>query len=191
MSLSPSGRRPSKAHPSIAPAGLTTSVRRYAGGVLTVALFALAAAPARAQTPPVDGGTEVGGQVNSYLELIISPPDGFSTFTRAGSFTLPFKVQTTTTESVIQLSIADGDAVSGSKLGHMSAGSKRLPDPLEARVGHAAFLPLDEALDPLLGRFSGPRTRLKSTVTLRQKVRSRPSGTYRKVLLVTASSETP
>jgi hypothetical protein len=73
----------------------------------------------------------------------------------------------------------------------MSAGSRRLPDPLEARVGNAAFQPLDEAADPLLGRFAGPKSRLKSKVTLRQKVRSKPSGTYRKVLLVTASSETP
>jgi hypothetical protein len=161
------------------------------GSLLTLALLAIAAVPAQAQTPPVEGGTNVGGQVNSYLELIITQPNGFSTFKRAGSFTLPFNVQTTTTESVIQLSIADGDAASGSRLGHMSAGSRRLPDPLEARVGNAAFQPLDEAADPLLGRFAGPKSRLKSKVTLRQKVRSKPSGTYRKVLLVTASSETP
>src|SRR3954471_6899738 len=103
-------------------------------GVLTFALLALGALPAQAQTPPVDGGTEVGGHVDGSLELILPQTNGFASFKRAGTFTFSFTVMTTTTETAAQLDIVDGDVTSGSKLGHMSAGSKRLPDPLEARV---------------------------------------------------------
>jgi hypothetical protein len=188
MSVSPSGRRPSKARASIAPMGLTTFARRYLG-VLTLAVFALAAVPASAQTPPVEDGTHVGGEVSSSLELILPQTSGLSSFKRAGTFTFSFNVQTTTTEKGAELAIVDGDASSGSKLGHMSAGSKRLPDPLEARIASAAFQPLDESFDPF--SLSGPFTRKTSKVTLRQKVRSKPSGTYHKLVLVTASSETP
>jgi hypothetical protein len=159
------------------------------GGVLTLAILALAAVPAQAQTPPVEGGTGVDGHVDSTLELILPQASGFSSFKRAGSFTFSFNVLTTATERSVQLSIVDGDAASGSAVGHMSAGSKRLPDPLEARVGNTAFQPLDESLDPF--NLSGPLTRKASKVTLRQKVRSKPKGAYRKTLLVTASSETP
>ena len=159
------------------------------GGVLTLALLALVAIPAKAQTPPVDDGTNVGGDVSSSLELILPQANGFASFKRAGTFTFSFNVMLTTTESRGQLDIVDGEASSGSKLGHMSSGSKRLPDPLEARIGKAAFQPLDESLDPF--NLSGPFTRKTAKVTLRQKVRSKPSGTYRKPILITASSETP
>jgi hypothetical protein len=162
------------------------------GGVLTLAVLAVAAVPAKAQTPdPVEGGTNVGGNVDSYLELIVNQPSGFSKFKKSGTYQLSFNVLATGTENLTQLSVADGDAASGSKLGHMSAGAKRLPDALEARVGSAAFQPLDESIDPLLARWAQPITRKTSKVTLRQKVRGKPSGTYRKLLLMTASSETP
>jgi hypothetical protein len=161
------------------------------GGVLTLAFLALVAVPAKAQTPPDQDGTHVGGDVSSTMELILTQPSGFSKFKRAGTYTLSFTARATGTERLTQLSIADGDAASGSKLGHMSAGSRRLPDALEARVGSAAFQPLDESIDPLLARWARPVTRQAAKVTLRQKVRSKPSGTYRKVLLPTLSSETP
>ncbi len=159
------------------------------GGVLTLAIFALVAVSAKAQTAPVEDGTNVGGHVDGSLELILPRTNGLAKFKRAGTFTYSFKVMTTTTETSAQLAIVDGDATSGSKLGHMSAGSKRLPDPLEARVGNAAFQPLDASLDPF--DLAGPMSRKTSKITLRQKVRSKPKGTYRKVLLVQASSETP
>ena len=54
------------------------------------------------------------------------------------------------------LSIADGEVVSGSKLGHLTSGSKRLPLALEARVGKSAFQPLDSAVDPLLTKVERP-----------------------------------
>ena len=160
------------------------------GGVLTLAIFALAAVPASAQTAPVEDGTNVGGHVDGSLELILpQTTNGLATFKRAGTFTYSFNVMTTTTETAAQLSIVDGNATSGSKLGRMSSGSKSLPDPLEARVGNVAFQPLDASLDPFA--LAGPMSRKTSKITLRQKVRSKPKGTYRAFLLVTASSETP
>jgi hypothetical protein len=161
------------------------------GGVLTLAVLAVAAVPARAQVAPVDGGTEVGGTVNSYLELILTQPSGFSTFKKSGTYSLSFNAYATGTENHSQISIADGDATSGAKLGHMSSGSKRLKDPLEARVGSAAFQPLDAAVDPLLVRWAKPITRQAATITLRQKIQGKAAGTYRKLVLVTQSSETP
>jgi hypothetical protein len=160
--------------------------------VLTLALLTVLAVPAaRAQTPPVDDGTNVGGQVNSSLELILTQPSGFSTFKKSGTFSLTFNAQVIGTEETTQLSVVDGDVTSGSKLGHLSSGAKRLPDPLEARVGNAAFQPLDESIDPLLARWTRPVTREPAKVTLRQRVKGKPSGTYHKTLLVTLSSETP
>jgi len=161
----------------------------FRGGVLTLAVLALMAAPAVADTPPVEDGTAVGGVVDGSIELILPDTNGFASFKRAGSFTLSLNAMATTTETGAELSIVDGDASSGSKLGHMSAGSKRLPDALEARVGNAAFQPLDETFEPF--SLKGPFTRKTSKVTLRQKVRSKPSGSFHKLLLVTASSETP
>jgi hypothetical protein len=160
------------------------------GGVLTLAVLALAAAPAAAQTPdPIQDGTNVGGHVDGSLELILPQANGFASFKRAGTFTFSFSVMTTTTETAAQIDIVDGDATSGTKLGHMASGSKRLPDPLEARVVKGAFLPLDESLDPF--SLAGPMSRKTSKITLRQKVRSKPKGAYHKTLLLTASSETP
>ncbi len=163
------------------------------GGILTLAVLAVAAVPAHAQTPPdpVNDGTQVGGQVDSYLELILTQPSGFATFKKSGSYSLSFNATATGTENMSQISIADGDAASGSKLGHMSSGSKALKDPLEARVGSAAFQPLDDSIDPLLARWAKPITRQSSKITLRQKIRGKASGTYRKLMLVTLSSETP
>ena len=159
------------------------------GGVLTLAVLAVAAVPAQAQTPPIEDQTGVGGHVDGSLELILPQASGFASFKRAGTFTFSFSVMTTTTETSAQLDIVDGDATSGSKLGHMAAGSKRLPDPLEAKVVKGAFQPLSDTLDPF--SLAGPMSRKTSKITLRQKVRSKPKGTYRKVLLLTASSETP
>ena len=63
---------------------------------------------------------------------------------------MSFNAQVTTTDSPTLLTLADGDATSGSKLGHISVGSKRLPSPLEATIGKAAFQGLDSSVDPLL-----------------------------------------
>jgi len=157
------------------------------------AISALAAPAAYAQTPdPISGGTEVGGFAPSFLELIIAPPAaGFTSFPKAKTYQMTFNVQVTATDDTTLLTLADGEAATGSKLGHLASGKKRLPLPLEARVGKAAFQPLDQSVDPLLARWSAAGTRQPATVNLRQTVKGKASGSYRKLLLVTATPDTP
>jgi hypothetical protein len=159
----------------------------------TAAAALVAPAGALAQTPdPVSGGTNVGGFVGSFLELgIAQPAKGFAAFSKAKSYEMSFDALATATDGTTLLSIADGDATSGSKLGHLSIGSKRLPSPLEATVGKSAFQPLDESVDPLLNRWNDAMTKSKATIKLRQKVTGKATGTYRKLVLVTLSTETP
>jgi hypothetical protein len=153
-------------------------------------LAALVAAPvASAQ---VDGSTGVGGSVPSFLELILAQPSkGFASFSKTKSYSMSFNAQVTTTDSPTLLTLADGDATRGAKLGHISVGSKRLPSPLEATVGKAAYQGLDSSVDPLLTRWTEAATRKKTTVKLRQKVKGKSTGNYRKLVLVTLSTETP
>jgi hypothetical protein len=156
------------------------------------ALGAVAAPAAWAQTPPIEGGTMVGGTAPSFLELTLSQPKaGLSSFPRARTYTTSFDALVTTTDETALLTVADGDVTSGPKLGRMASGSKRLPQPLEARVGRSAFQSLAQSVDPLLARWSEPSTRSKATVQLRQKVTAKASGSYRKLVLVTLSTETP
>lgn len=156
------------------------------------ALGAVAAPAAWAQTPPIEGGTNVGGVVPSSLELILTQPKAsLSKFPRARTYSTRFDAQVTATDDTTVLTLADGDAASGSKLGRMASGSRRLPRPLEARVGRAAFQPLNQSVDPLLKRWSEPMARTKATVQLRQRVTKKASGSYRKLVLVTLSTETP
>ena len=166
-------------------------LRTMLAGAVIAALAAPAAA--MAQTPdPVSGGTNVGGSVPSFLELILTQPSkGFAAFSKTKSYEMTFDAQVTATDAPTLLTLADGDATSGSKLGHISVGSKRLAAPLEAAVGRSPFQPLDNAVDPLLTKWTESATRLKSTVKLRQKVTGKATGKYRKVLLVTLSTETP
>jgi hypothetical protein len=161
--------------------------------VAGTALAALVAAPtAAAQTPPVDGGTVVGGTVSSFLELILTQPaKGFASFSKTKSYEMSFNATVVTTDAPTLLTLADGDATRGSKLGHISIGSKRLPSPLEATVGKAPYQGLDSSVDPLLTRWTQSVTRKKTTVKLRQKVKGKATGQYRKVVLVTLSTETP
>ena len=156
------------------------------------ALGAVAAPAAWAQTPPIEGGVGVGGTVPSFLELILTQPKtSFNSFPRAKTYAMSFEAQITATDAPTLLTLADGEATKGSKLGHLAAGSRRLPLPLEARVGRAAFQPLDQSVDPLLTRWSDAGTRQKATVQLRQRVKGKARGTYRKVVLVTLSTDTP
>jgi hypothetical protein len=168
---------------------LRTILAATALGVATVPAVALA------QTPPdpISGGTQIGGITPSFMELILTQPAtaSFATFTKAKTYTAKFDASVILTDDSANLSIADGEVASGSKLGHLMSGSKKLPLALEARVGKSAFQPLDSTVDPFLAKLSGPANRAKSTVSLRQQVKSKAAGSYRKIVLVTLSTETP
>ena len=163
-------------------------------GAVVAALVAPSVAGAQTPPDPVNGGTVIGGNVNSFLELILTQPaKGFAAFSKTKSYEMSFDAQITATDDPTLLTLADGDATSGSKLGHISVGAKRLPAPLEARVGKAAFQPLDGTVDPLLTKWTDVTGRQNGTTTvkLRQKVKGKATGNYRKVLLVTLATETP
>jgi hypothetical protein len=167
-------------------------LRTILAGTVIAVLAAPAAAGAQTPPDPVSGGTNVGGQVNSFLELILTQPaKGFAAFSKSKSYEMSFDAQVTATDEPTLLTLADGDATSGSKLGHISVGSKRLPAPLEAATGKTAFQPLDGTVDPLLKKWTEAGTRVKTTVKLRQKVTGKATGSYRKLVLVTLSTETP
>lgn len=158
-----------------------------------MAAAAVPAAAARAQEPPpVGGGTNVGGTVPSYLELILGKPtSSLSTFRKVRTYTSSFRAMVTATDKPTLITLADGDYTSGSRRGRLVSGSHRMPLPLEARIGRAAFQGLNASIDPLLITYDDAVTRQSATVRLRQKVRRKAPGTYHKLILVTASSQTP
>src|SRR3954447_5995829 len=150
-------------------------------------------AVASAQVPdPISGGTQIGGLAPSFMELILTQPAtaSFTKFTKAKTYSASFDASVILTDDSANLSIADGEVAKGSKLGHLTSGSKKLPLALEARVGKGAFQPLDSTVGPMLTRWDGPATRAKATVNLRQKVTKKASGSYRKIVFATLSSET-
>ena len=149
------------------------------------AIAALAAPSAAVAQVPV------GGPVFSSLELTLTQPKGFSAFTKAKTYEMSIDAHVTATDSPTLLSIADGDPTSGSKRGRISVGAKPLPAPLEAAVGKAAFQSLDSPVEPLLTRWSDAIARAEATIKLRQKVTAKSTGTYRKLVLVTVSTQTP
>jgi hypothetical protein len=157
------------------------------------AISGIAAPAAWAQTPPVDGGVGVGGNVPSFLELILTQPSKttFAKFPKVRTYTMSFKAEITATDAPTLLTLADGDVTRGSKLGRLVSGSKRLPAPLQARVGRGGYQSLAQSVDPLLTRWTDAATRAKTTVKLRQRVKGKARGSYSKLVLVTASPDTP
>ncbi|MDA0162924.1 hypothetical protein OM076_21810 [Solirubrobacter ginsenosidimutans] len=159
--------------------------------ITTTSAVAALVAPAAAQAQ-AGGDTGVGGDVHSFMELSLTQPaQGFAAFARAKSYEMSIVARATATDAPSSLSIADGDVVSGSKAGHLTIGAKRLSAPLEAAVGKGAFMPLGSSVDPLLVRWSSITARATATVKLRQRVTAKRTGSYRKLVLVTLSSETP
>jgi len=161
--------------------------------ILASTAVAVVATPslALAQTPPVGGGVDVGGSVNSFIELVLPQSPAFPSFKKTKAYQTAFTAQITVTDPKTQLSIADGDVTKGSKLGRISVGKKLLPSPLEAAVGRKAFQPLNGTVDPLLTSWGDVGTRMPATVKLRQKIKGKVKGSYRKLVLVTLSTETP
>ncbi|MBE2316178.1 hypothetical protein DVA67_009340 [Solirubrobacter sp. CPCC 204708] len=160
--------------------------------VSAVGAVAVAAPLASAQTPPVSGGTTIGATVPSMLELIITQPKAtLAAFPKAKTYSTSFDVAVTTTDNAAQLSLTDGEVNRGSKMGRLASGKKLLPLPLEARVGKSAFAALNTPVESQLTKWNQAVARSKATVNLRQKVKAKASGNYRKVLLVTLSTDTP
>jgi hypothetical protein len=155
--------------------------------VVAVAGLLLTALPAAAQT-------DVGGSVPSQLQLWLDEPQGFASFPAGpGEHELAIRIRATSTTTRALVSVVDGDLTSGRRLGHLASRASVLKEPLEARVGSAAFQPLDSTLDPLLAEFQRPLANERLTIRLRQRIAAgeRPRGTYNKTLLITLSANAP
>ena len=154
--------------------------------LLAVLFLLLAAAPAAAQT-------DVGGSVPSMLELKLDEPSGFASFPAGpAERDLLIRTRITSTGNRAFVRVADGDVVSGRRLGRMASSASVLDEPLEARVGSDPFQPLNTEIDPILAEF-GPVANERVTIRLRQRIDAgeRPRGTYSKTLLITLSSNAP
>ena len=166
-------------------------MRRALVTATAVAALLAPGAPALAQ------GTDIGGRVDSVLELSLDEASGFDALGPGpGAHTIDIVARVTTTdEQRTQLSIGDGDVVRGPLLGRLpSATAAPLRQPLEARVGRTgAFLPLDAQVDPLLGIWDGPVSNARARIQLRQRVEGgeTPSTELEKTVTITVSPDVP
>ena len=103
------------------------------------------------------------------------------------------RTRVTASDAQARLSVADGDRTDGRALGHLASAASVLSEPLEARVGSAAFQSLDANVDPLLAVWRRPVANERTTVHLRQRIAAgeRPRGTYEKTVLITLSPQAP
>lgn len=152
----------------------------------------LAAASSGSSAQGQAPGTEVGGTVPSTLELSIDSVGAFAPLTAGpSSRQLLVRARVTSTDKAATLSIADGDAAFGPRVGRLSAA---LSQPLEIRLGASGpFKALDEIADSALLGFDEPVANAAATIRVRQRVLAgeRPQPTYSKTLLITLSSDAP
>ncbi len=165
--------------------------------LLTAALGLLGGALGGGPIAQAEGGTPVGGAVESTLALSLGEPSPF-TQVRAGrgrsEYDATIAVAVTATDAPVRLSLADGEAVSGPRRGHMVRGHSMLPVALQAAAGRGGLQSLDASFDPLLEQWSEPVSLEETTIRLRQAVRgAHPPqvGGYHKLLLVTVSAAGP
>jgi len=157
------------------------------------AAAAAAAGLVLATASPALAQTDVGGSVDSLLELSLDEPSGFESFPPGpGEHDLVVRARITSTGNRALLSVADGDIASGNRLGRMAGSTSLLDTPLEARVGTNPFEPLNAAVDPILAEF-GPVANERVNIRLQQRIGAgeRPRGTYTKTLLITLSANAP
>ncbi|HEV7936457.1 MAG TPA: hypothetical protein VGP18_00340 [Solirubrobacteraceae bacterium] len=172
---------------------MIAATRRGTLALLVATLAALGGAPAvLAET-----GTPVGGTVESTLALSLGEPSLFASV-HAGHkhsvYDATIPVEVTATDAPVSLSLADGEAISGTRRGHLVRGHSIVAIALQAAVGRGRFRSLDASVDPVLEQWSEPVSLEGATIRLRQAVRGThqpPIGGYHKLLLVTVTAAGP
>jgi hypothetical protein len=162
--------------------------------VRTLALAAPAAALLVATPLAAAQNTDLEGTVPSSMRLSLDAASGFASFPAGpGSHELHVGARVTATDSRTRRSVADGDVVSGHRLGRMASSASVLERALQATVGPVAFQPLSLAVEPPLIEFRQPVANKRATVRLRQRIDAgeRPRGTYSKTVLITLSTNAP
>jgi hypothetical protein len=160
------------------------------------AALALAAALAGASAARAEGPS-VGGVVESTFALSLGEPSPF-TRVHAGHKRIVYDamvpVELTATETPVRLSLADGEALAGRRLGRLVRGASVLKIPLRAAAGHGRYRSLRTAVAPPLEQWGEPVSLQAAMIRLRQTVRGShapaPSA-YQKLLLVTVSPPGP
>ncbi len=176
-------------------AAMIAPVRARRASLVAVPVLCVALASAvlaHAEEPPT-----VGGTVESTLGLSLGEPSPF-TRVRAGHrrsvYDATIAVEVTATEEPTRLSLADGEAIAGSRRGRLVRGASTLKIPLRAAAGRGPYRSLDVSVDPVLQEWSEPVSLAPTTIHLRQTVRGAhrpPIGGYHKLLLVTVTAAGP
>ncbi len=142
-------------------------------------------------------GTPVGGTVESTLALSLGEPSPFARASgghRDSVYDATIPVEVTATDAPVRLSLADGEAISGVRRGHLARGRSSLAIALQAEAGSGRFRSLDASVDPVLEQWGEPVSLEEATIRLRQAVRGAhqpPIGGYHKLLLVTVTVAGP
>jgi hypothetical protein len=167
-----------------APAPARRTALALAVLLLTLALAALGA---RAQGPPVPGGT-----VPSTLALSLSEASAFKRTGHSGLYTATIRAEVTATDAPTRLSIADGEASAGPRHGHLASGASVLAAPLQAAADGGPYRSLDAPRAPLLGQWDQPLAATTTRIRLRQAAPSAAAlHNHRKLLLITLSAAGP
>ncbi len=161
--------------------------------LLVAALAVLGGAPTALAEP----GTPVGGTVESTLALSLGEPSLFASV-RAGHrrsvYDATIPVEVTATDAPVKLSLADGEAISGARRGHLVRGDSSVAIALQAAAGRGRFHSLDTSVDPVLEQWGEPVSAEEATIRLRQVVHGAhqpPIRGYHKLLLVTVTVAGP
>ena len=153
-----------------------------AAAVLAASL-ALASLAARGQGFPTPGGT-----VPSTIALSLSEPSPFRRIGRSDFFAAAIRARVTATDVPTKLSVVDGEATAGRRLGHMASRHSILSPALEATAG-AGFGPfhsLDAILPAPLRTWRRPLSGETAKIRLRQNApNARALRNHGKLLLVT------
>jgi hypothetical protein len=160
---------------------------------ITGALLVFAVLPA---TAGAQGGTSVGGDVPSFLQLTLTQPvAAFSSFPARNvvhTYSLQIAAQVTATDAPLVMTIDDADAAGSSRHGYLFSGSQSLASPLEVATGTNTWAGLDGTGEPLLGQWAVPVSNAPAAIRLRQQVspHDHHSG-FHKLLLLTVSTQSP
>ena len=144
--------------------------------------------------PHVDAPGNVSGTVPATLSLAVGGPASFGAFTPgiARTYLTSLGATVTSTAADALLSVADPSATG---TGHLVNAAFVLPQPLQARVGAAAFNNVGSSASPLnLRTWSGPASNDNVTVDFSQLVNANDplrTGTYSKTLTFTLSTTSP
>jgi hypothetical protein len=168
--------------------------RRSSVVVLLAGVVACVAASARADTTGGGGGVQVGGHVPSEIALSLGTPTAFAKTSEPGVYRLVISSRITSTADLTQLSVADGQDLSGAAHGHLRDGARIARAPLEVGiVGRPMQASLAAPFDPVLRTWEAPVAQTPATIAADQALPggSSPSRRLGKVLVVTVSTQTP